>query len=150
MNVLILSLVTVLTVALVVAVHYEVLGHLSQRVAEHLRPRFRSVVMILGGLIAHIGEIWVFAFAYYLLCETLGGSEQPYGRIEGAQNGLLDYVYFSATTFTTLGFGDLVPQGHVRFLTAMESLCGLCLVAWTATFTYLEMHPRLRYRAPSE
>jgi hypothetical protein len=76
MNVFVLSFVTVLTVAVAVAIHYEVLGRLSQRVVEHLRPRFRSVVMILGGLIAHIAEIWVFAFAYYLLCETFAGSEQ--------------------------------------------------------------------------
>ena len=144
---LITSLVTLFAVALVVTVHYEVLGRLSMRLAEQLRPRFRSVVMILGGLFAHIGEMWVFAFAYYVLCdERFVGDKHPFGRIVGVNEGLLDYVYFSAATFTTLGYGDLVPEGHVRFLTAMESICGLCLVAWTATFTYLEMQPRLRRR----
>ena len=36
-----------------------------------------------------------------------------------------DYVYFSATTFTTLGYGDFVPCPGVRLLTSLEALFGL-------------------------
>ena len=37
-------------------------------------------------------------------------------------NDLLDCVYLSATTFATVGFGDLVPVGPVRLLTGTEAL----------------------------
>ena len=52
---------------------------------------------------------------------------------------LLDCVYFSFTTFTTLGFGDIEPIGDLRYLTGLEALTGLVLITWTASFLYLEM-----------
>ena len=35
-----------------------------------------------------------------------------------------DAVYFSVVTWTTLGYGDLVPQGFCRILAASEALIG--------------------------
>ena len=62
------------------------------------------------------------------------------GSLIGNFNGtLLDCVYFSFTTFTTLGFGDIEPNGRLRFLTGIESLTGLVLITWTASFLYFEM-----------
>ena len=55
------------------------------------------------------------------------------------QFGLLDAVYLSTTTYSTLGFGDLVPTGPIRFMVGTESLIGLLLITWSASFTYLEM-----------
>ncbi len=37
---------------------------------------------------------------------------------------LLDTIYFSIVTFTTLGYGDIAPQGFSRFLAATEALIG--------------------------
>ena len=39
----------------------------------------------------------------------------------------------------TLGLGDLSPVGTVRLLAGTESLTGLLLITWSASFTYLEM-----------
>jgi len=36
-----------------------------------------------------------------------------------------DYIYFSATTFTTLGYGDFLPCPGVRLMTSFEALLGL-------------------------
>jgi len=41
----------------------------------------------------------------------------------GAQH-LFDLIYFSAVTFTTALFGDLVPVGPIRFLAGTEALTG--------------------------
>jgi hypothetical protein len=41
--------------------------------------------------------------------------------------------------FTTLGLGDLVPVGAVRFMTGTEALTGFVLIAWSASFTFVEM-----------
>ena len=53
--------------------------------------------------------------------------------------GLLDYVYFSAIIFTTVGLGDLVPSGSIRFMVGTQALTGFILISWSAAFTYLEM-----------
>ncbi|URF49315.1 ion channel (plasmid) [Dinoroseobacter shibae] len=31
----------------------------------------------------------------------------------------LDYLYFSAVIYTSLGIGDIVPKEHLRFLTGV-------------------------------
>ena len=55
------------------------------------------------------------------------------------QMGILDCVYYSASVFTTLGFGDIVPLGPIRFMTGTEALSGLTFITWSASFTFLEM-----------
>jgi hypothetical protein len=65
---------------------------------------------------------------------------EAWGTLTGNFDGsILDCVYFSFTTFTTLGFGDIVPIGDLRFLVGIESLTGLVLITWTASFLFLEM-----------
>ena len=63
----------------------------------------------------------------------------PVSPSVSAASGLLDFVYFSATVYTTLGFGDLVPTGAVRFLAGTEAVTGFLLISWSASFTFLEM-----------
>lgn len=125
-----------LVVAIVVLIHYEFLFRFSQWIPNmKIRHRFRIVVSVFTALIAHTIEILVFAFAYYYFHQVSG-----WGSLSGNFNGsMADYIYYSFTTYTTLGFGDIVPYGHVRFLTGLESLAGLVLITWTASFLYYEM-----------
>jgi hypothetical protein len=51
----------------------------------------------------------------------------------------VDAVYFSGAVYTSLGFGDIVPTGPGRMLAVSESVVGLVLIAWTASFTYFLM-----------
>lgn len=100
-----------------------------------IRHRFRIVVGVFGGMMAHAVEIWMFALAYYFLNQMPG-----WGHLKGAFSGtLMDCAYFSFTTYTTLGFGDIEPYGHIRYLVGLESLTGLLLITWTASFLYYEM-----------
>ncbi|EGG99066.1 Protein yfbU [gamma proteobacterium IMCC2047] len=52
---------------------------------------------------------------------------------------MLDCGYHSFVTYTSLGFGDIIPTGYLRFITGIEALAGLVLIAWTASFVYVEM-----------
>jgi len=100
-----------------------------------IKHRFRIVVGVFGGLLAHAIEIWIFTVAYYLMIKAGG-----WGSLEGNTTGTIwDCAYFSFTTFTTLGFGDIVPHGDLRYLVGIESLTGLVLITWTASFLYYEM-----------
>lgn len=134
--------VTVLVVGLCVLLHYEALSRLSQRLGRrdhhmHRQRRRRVLYGIFGVLSVHVVEIWIFGLAFYLLQVT----SPSFGHIQGiAAGSLIDHVYFSAVTFTTVGFGDLFPAGPVRFLAGTEALCGFVLITWSASFTYLEMN----------
>ena len=90
---------------------------------------------LLGALTAHVIEIWVFGAGFYFLVMN-----PAFGNLVGNyQHSLLDSVYFSFVTYTSLGIGDIVPIGNLRFLAGLETLTGLVLITWTASFMYIEM-----------
>ncbi len=124
-----------LAVAISVALHYEALRFLGRTLGRHVHKRRGVLLVMMGLLVAHVAEICVFALGY-LIAEKSPG----YGYIHGINNAhLLDYVYYSSVVYTTLGFGDMLPVGHIRMLTAAESLAGLALITWSASFTFLAM-----------
>jgi len=93
------------------------------------------LVLIPCIMAAHAAEIWVFGITYAMLLRN-----PVYGAITGtAEVNLFDYVYFSGMVFSTVGFGDLVPVGHIRFLAGIEGLTGLVFITWSASFAFLEM-----------
>ena len=63
-----------------------------------------------------------------------------FGYIDGEFDAsALDFFYFSITSYTTLGIGDVYPQGPLRVLASIESLNGFLLITWSASFTYMMM-----------
>lgn len=123
-------------IGIAVLVHYEALYRLSLLLPRlRIPPRFRVLVGVAGAFMAHVAEVWVFAVGYYLMLKWDTGSRLG-GNFDGT---LLDCSYFSFTNYTSLGFGDIEPFGHVRFLSGLEGLTGLILIAWTASFMYIEM-----------
>ncbi len=62
------------------------------------------------------------------------------GTLEGIEvNNPMEYLYYSSVILTSLGIGDVYPVGHIRFLTGIETLNGLLLIAWSGSFTFLAM-----------
>jgi hypothetical protein len=99
------------------------------------RRRPRVLILIFVVLIAHVAEIWLFGFGYYLLASRYG-----LGGLSGLPTtDLPNFVYFSAMTYTTVGFGDAVPVGALRFVAGMEALTGFVMITWSASYTFLEM-----------
>jgi hypothetical protein len=129
--------VTAVVVCVCVLLHYEVLNVLSRRLARLESQRRRRVFYgIFGVLSVHVAEIWIFGIAYVGLLML----SPAFGAIHGIPAlDILDHIYFSAMTFTTVGFGDVYPSGPVRFLAGTEALTGLVLITWSASFTFLEM-----------
>lgn len=133
---LIIFLINLAVVTLTVMVHYEMLYHLSLLMPKlTVRYRFRIAIGLLGSLLAHIVEVWIFAFVYYLMIRSDG----DYGTLLGGDGSLMDAAYFSFITYTTLGYGDLAPIGAIRYLAGLEALTGLVLITWTASFMFFEM-----------
>ncbi len=129
-------LFNVFIVFLVVIIHYECLYKLTFYLPKlTVKHRLRIAFGLLGALAAHVAEVCLFAISYYFMHHGEG-----WGKLTGNFNGsLLDTIYFSFTTYTTLGFGDIEPIGKLRFLVGIEALVGLMLITWTASFLYLEM-----------
>ena len=137
-------LINALLVTVAVLIHYEFLYRVTE-IAPHMkiRHRYRIVTGVFAALIAHSIEVWLFALAFYFMHHAEG-----WGELRGNFNGtLMDCAYFSFTTFSTLGFGDIEPHGNLRYLTGIEALTGLVLITWTASFLYYEMQ---RYWGPGD
>lgn len=130
-------------VALAVLVHYEGLRLLSGWLARAHGLRRRKVLLgVYGVILLHVIEIWLFGAAIWLLLFEPGA-----GMIGGQQHAaFLEAIYLSAVTFTTVGFGDVVPVGPIRFLAGTEALTGFILLTWSASFLYLEMEQYWRRR----
>ncbi len=116
-------LIALLLVLGTVVIHYELLRSTALAVPlGALRSTRMRMMLLLGGIfVAHLLEIGLYAVAYYLMDDHLGlGS--VVGRTRG---GMMDYFYFSTTSYTTLGFGDLSPSvGLPQALTVLEALLG--------------------------
>ncbi len=96
---------------------------------------YRVGILILAAMVAHIVEIVLFELAYVLLA-----ANPEYGVIAGERElAATDYFYFSAATYTTTGYGDLVPTGNLRVLATIEALTGMIMITWTASFAFLVM-----------
>ena len=119
-----------------ILIHYEVLRFASNHVHDlPIAPRLRIIPVVIAAFVGHTLEVWLYGAAYWALSDHLG-----LGTIKGVDpQGFHDYIYFSAVTYSSLGFGDLVPTGHLRLLAGVEGLNGLILIGWSASFTYLAM-----------
>jgi len=130
-------LTTMTVISLIIGLHYEVLRtciRLLPAIAHKRRQRVIFLILII--MLTHAVEIWFFGIAYLILMQW-----DAFGSIGGTVEirSIIDYVYYSAMVYTTVGFGDLLPYGPIRFMTGMEALTGLVMITWSASFTFLEM-----------
>jgi Ion channel len=89
------------------------------------RPGAITVHRVLGAIAAYllIGLMW--SYAYSLAEMIIPGSIHPTASTQEMVSPMARYVYFSFTTLTTLGFGDIVPVNPIaRTLAVCEGLIG--------------------------
>jgi hypothetical protein len=116
-------------IVLVLAIHMVGLGALLVMIrwrGSDTREPGRQLVqatlilaVVIGVLGLHGIEIWLFAGLYLLL-----------GEIRTLEEAL----YFSASTFSTLGYGDVVLSASWRLVAAMEGITGFLLIGWSTAF----------------
>jgi hypothetical protein len=118
-----------------ILVHYEMLRLMSACVPGlPIAVRLKVLVVVLGCFVAHTIEVWLYALAYLLIDRAGIGSLQ--GQVD---ESFADFLYFSATSYSTLGFGDVYPTGALRLISGIEGINGLFLIAWSTSFTYFVM-----------
>jgi MFS family permease len=83
------------------------------------RQSMLLVAAVLGIVLLHTVEIWLYAALYLAL---------------GVVNGLEPALYFSTVSFASLGFGDIVLGPQWRLVSAIETAHGVILFSWSTAF----------------
>ena len=121
---------------LTASTHYETLALLNALLPRLAMPqRLKVLAALVVVFAAHVLEMTLYALAY----RVLGGLAHLGTLSGGASSNFAACLYFSAETFTSLGFGDVTPGGPLRLLAGMETLNGLLLVGWSASYIHLSM-----------
>lgn len=137
--------VTLLTTALVVVLHYMVLASLGRRrqriEAGPSSPGMSVMLSTFAALfLLHLVEILLYGIAFWGTMQGLGAG----GIADAADTSLLDSIYLSSVTYTTAGYGDVAPTGAIRLIAGTESLVGLMLITWSASFAFVAMEREWR------
>lgn len=118
-------------VALTVLTHLGGLAALLALLHRHRRARSRlltamgNALVVLaaafGLFVLHTLEIWTWALAYRYL-NLLPDFEQA--------------LYFSTSTYVTIGYGDVVLPAGARIFGAIEGANGIILLGWSTAFFF--------------
>jgi hypothetical protein len=107
---------------------------LAGRMAD-ARGRLVVLAAAAGILVLHLAEIGLYTTVIALATNVLHLGHLV-GDVDGSR---LELLYFSAETYTSLGFGDIIPTGPMRLIASFEPLNGLILLGWSASFLHLEV-----------
>jgi voltage-gated potassium channel Kch len=84
------------------------------------RSRILAMISVVMGLFAVMtAEVWLWGGIYRLL---------------GIFNDFETALYFSTITFSTVGYGDVVPAHDWRVLAALEGINGFLLIGWSTAY----------------
>ncbi|PWV99105.1 ion channel [Hoeflea marina] len=89
---------------------------------RHYGQRSRLLAMnsvVLGIFAILTVEVWLWAVCYLAL--------GVFGDLETA-------LYFSTSSFSTVGYGDVVIEKDWRLLAALESINGFLLIGWSTAY----------------
>lgn len=85
-----------------------------------LAGRTGVMVGVVLGLFAVVTvEIWLWTFCYLLL---------------GVTSDFDAALYLSTVTFSTVGYGDVVPAVEWRLLAALEGVTGFLMIGWSTAY----------------
>ena len=78
-----------------------------------------------GAIALYLAIAVIFAWIYRLLSEAVPGAFSGLTFAAGQHGGLSPFLYYSLTSLTTLGLGDITPvNAFARSLTVLEALLG--------------------------
>lgn len=108
------------TVGLIAVTHLMTFVRVWFRLHRHEFGRMVAMIATVLALFGvHAIEIWSWALVYLAI---------------GALPDIETALYFSTTTFSTIGYGDVVLSGDWRLLGALEGISGLLLIGWSTAY----------------
>lgn len=98
-------------------------------ISKYLDLYFLSFIL----LASHVLQIGLFAFMYFIFIYYFG-LELVF--IDGSSYSFLNYIYYSASVYTALGFGDVYPLGLLKIPSAFQPIFGLTMIAFSASIIF--------------
>ena len=139
MNAALSIAIALATVALCTTIHYETVGLLDRRLRARSGSLRRHVPAVVVCVIAvHLLEVLLFAFAFWLVATRLDAG----AFASATPSSPRDFVALAAESYTSFGYGDIVPSGWLRFVVSLAPINGLLLIAWSGAFLYGAVHQR--------
>ena len=80
---------------------------------------FAMMLTVLAIFVLHLVEAAVWAFGYLAL---------------GSMPDFATALYFSAATFSTIGYGDVTIVDHWQLLSALEGIAGFIFIGWSTAY----------------
>ena len=101
------------------------LGHTIYLMLHHIfRAREVGADLLAGAAAVYLLLSLIWAFLYGIVDQRIAGA------FTGGEKTLFDFVYFSLTTLTTLGYGDISPVAPLpRMLAVLEAAVGVLYTA---------------------
>ncbi len=129
--------VLLVTVSLCTAIHYEVIRLFDARFRKREGMLRKHVPLVVGAVIlAHLAEIILFALAFWVSAHVLNLGSFSGGKPSQPN----EYFALAAESYTSFGYGDIIPSGWLRFIVSVTPLTGLLLLAWSGAFLYGVIH----------
>jgi hypothetical protein len=131
----------------VALLHYEGLLFLDRALPMlPLSARATVLVLVIGTFAVHAGEIVLYACGMDVLAHSLGSA--AFGP--SLPTDFRTLLYFSTETYTSLGYGDVVPHGPLRLLAGAEALTGLLMIGWSTSHLFVWMQQSWKTTAFSQ
>ena len=137
-----ISFISVSVIGFTSLITYEILRVVWNLLPRmNITPRLRVLLIIVPIFATHIISIWIYALIYFLVenFTDFGVLTGSIGQAALTYESFIERLYYSASTYASLGLGDIMPTRDLRMLTSAEVLNGLVMIGWTISFTYLTM-----------
>ena len=89
----------------------------------------------LSTIFGYLGALVIFVPLYFSLAYLLSDCLILTNKVETSLD-MYDYSYFSYLTFSTLGYGDIVPTPICRPVAVTEAVCGMVSIAAIISLFY--------------
>ncbi|PFA63284.1 metal transporter [Bacillus sp. AFS015802] len=94
---------------------------------EHFKYSYFSTALFYKLFFVLLSIMIAFAVLYYALSfgNPMLRISSPSGK--PVEHTFLNYLYYSGVTILSVGYGDYIPTGHIRFFALLEAAIGLLL-----------------------
>lgn len=114
------------------SVHFLALRTAARTLRDRRAAPYPSLIaLLLTGTFGQCCAAFLFACGYAISIQLDLGSLKPTDA-----TGFAELFSFSLVNLTTLGLGDVTPQGHLKLLAGIEAMTGFLLITCSASHVF--------------